>query len=57
MSTITVQALRDTPLHPPMQEGETRDYPTEEARALIAIGLVVEYQAKPRATRKAKAEE
>lgn len=57
MTTLTVQALRDTPLHPPMTEGETRDYPIEEARALIAIGLVVEYQAKPRAQRKAKAED
>ena len=57
MSTITVQALRDTPLHPAMKEGETREYPIEEGRALIALGFVVEYQPKRPAPRKTKTEE
>lgn len=39
---ITVQALRDAPLHPSIKEGEKRSLPKPEADFLIALGWVKE---------------
>ncbi|AIS48199.1 hypothetical protein DR61_1294 [Burkholderia pseudomallei] len=37
---VTVQALRDAPLHPSIKEGEKRAIPKPEADFLIALGWV-----------------
>ncbi|WP_157646036.1 hypothetical protein [Burkholderia ubonensis] len=37
---VTVQALRDAPLHPPIKEGERRTLGKAEADFLIEIGWV-----------------
>ncbi|WP_155122521.1 hypothetical protein [Burkholderia ubonensis] len=37
---VTVQALRDAPLHPPIKEGEKRTLGKAEADFLIEVGWV-----------------
>ncbi|CAJ4462356.1 Uncharacterised protein [Burkholderia pseudomallei] len=54
---VTVQALRDIALHPPLNEGDRRDFTTREARTLVAMRLVriVNKPGRPKATGRAPA--